>query len=68
MAVIAGVLNTIDHWIDDVDDEGVPWRSRGKPPPGNGLVDEAGRESFPASDAPAHRYVDIPVNRRDTTH
>ena len=43
VAVIAGLLNLIDHWIDDVKDE---------PAPGNGRVDEAGRESFPASDAP----------------
>ncbi len=43
VAVIAGVLNTIDHWIDDVKDE----------PAGNGLVDENGRESFPASDPPS---------------
>ena len=59
VAVIAGVLNTIDHWIDDVDDQG---RIRRKglvddepppPPQGNGLVGEAGRESFPASDAPS---------------
>ena len=57
VAVIAGVLTTIDHWIDDVDDEG---RIRRKgfvdgvpPPPGNSLVDEADRESFPASDAPS---------------
>jgi len=45
VAVIAGVLNTIDHWIDDVKDD--------VPPSGNGLVDEADRESFPASDAPS---------------
>lgn len=43
VGAIAGVLNIIDHWIDDVDDEG---RVR------NGRVDEAGRESFPASDSP----------------
>ena len=42
VAVIAGVLNTIDHWIDDVKDE----------PQGNSRVDDAGRASFPASDAP----------------
>jgi len=29
-------------------------------------IDESLEETFPASDAPAHRYVDIPVNRRDT--
>lgn len=27
-------------------------------------VDEALKDTFPASDPPAHRYVDIPVNRR----
>lgn len=43
-AVIAGLLLLIDHWIDDVKDE---------PPPGNSLVDEADRESFPASDPPS---------------
>nr|WP_298727960.1 hypothetical protein [uncultured Steroidobacter sp.] len=32
------------------------------------MIDESLKETFPASDAPAHRYVDIPVNRRDTTH
>jgi len=57
VALIAAVLNTIDHWIDDVDDAG-RIRRRGlvddePPPPGNGLVDEADRESFPASDAPS---------------
>ena len=31
-------------------------------------IDESLKETFPASDAPAHRYVDIPVNRRDVTH
>jgi hypothetical protein len=31
-------------------------------------VDESLKETFPASDAPASRYVDIPVNRRDVTH
>ncbi len=32
------------------------------------MIDESLKETFPASDAPAHRYVDIPVNRRDVTH
>jgi hypothetical protein len=32
------------------------------------MVDESLKETFPASDAPASRYVDIPVNRRETTH
>jgi hypothetical protein len=31
-------------------------------------VDESLKETFPASDAPASRYVDIPSNRRDLTH
>lgn len=31
-------------------------------------VDESLKETFPASDAPASRYVDIPKNRRDMTH
>ncbi|WP_129775800.1 hypothetical protein [Peristeroidobacter soli] len=31
------------------------------------MVDESLKETFPASDAPASRYVDIPVNRRDST-
>ena len=44
VAVIAGVLVTIDHWIDDVKDE--------PPPPKRNRIDEAGRQSFPASDAP----------------
>lgn len=43
VAVIAGLLNIIDHWIDDVKDE---------PSPANGRIDDAGRASFPASDPP----------------
>lgn len=31
-------------------------------------VDESLKDTFPASDPPSARYVDIPVNRRDTTH
>ena len=31
-------------------------------------VDESLKDTFPASDAPAGRYVDIPSNRRDVTH
>ena len=42
VAVIAGILNAIDHWIDDVKDE----------PPGDARVEQAGRGSFPASDPP----------------
>ena len=43
VSVIAFVLLLIDHWIDDVKDE---------PEAGNGRVDQAGRQSFPASDSP----------------
>ncbi|WP_116808122.1 hypothetical protein [Steroidobacter cummioxidans] len=32
------------------------------------MIDESLKETFPASDAPASRYMDIPANRRDTTH
>jgi hypothetical protein len=32
------------------------------------MIDESLKETFPASDAPASRYVDIPKNRRETTH
>ena len=32
------------------------------------MIDESLKETFPASDAPAGRYVDIPKNRRDLTH
>lgn len=32
------------------------------------MVDESLKETFPASDAPASRYVDIPKNRRGPTH
>jgi hypothetical protein len=27
-------------------------------------IDESLKDTYPASDPPAHRYVDIPVNRR----
>jgi hypothetical protein len=35
---------------------------------GEEMIDESLKETFPASDAPASRYVDIPKNRRETTH
>jgi hypothetical protein len=44
------------------------YRVRNPVAAGEDMIDESLKETFPASDAPAQRYVDIPKNRRETTH
>ena len=41
------------------------WRTRNPSARSESAVDESLEETFPASDPPASRYVDIPENRRE---
>lgn len=40
------------------------WRVRHPVAGGEPMIDESLKDTFPASDPPAGRFVDIPVNRR----
>jgi hypothetical protein len=44
------------------------YRVRNPMAAGEDQVDKSLKDTYPASDPPAQRYVDIPVNRRDVTH
>jgi hypothetical protein len=40
------------------------WRTRHPKAERESAIDKSLEDTYPASDPPAHRYVDIPVNRR----